>query len=243
MFTNEVIATFNELELLLYKYIMQNKEKVVYMRIRDLADEAHVSTSTIMRFCRKLDCEGFSEFKVKLKLLFDEKSTPKIKSGQHVLTEFFERTQNENFILKLEEAAGAISKAEHVFFIGIGSSGILAEYGARYLSSLGKFSTYLKDWYMPVHADLHNSITVALSVSGESEFTTSHVHKLKEKGSMILSITNNAQSMIAKMSDKNVSYYVTEEFFDTANITTQIPVVYILEEMARIVYERGRMND
>lgn len=73
MFTNEVITTFNDLEMLLYKYIMENREKVVYMRIRDLADEAHVSTSTIMRFCRKLNCEGFSEFKVKLKLLIDEK--------------------------------------------------------------------------------------------------------------------------------------------------------------------------
>lgn len=88
MFTNEVITTFNELEMLLYKYIMKNKEKVVYMRIRDLADEAHVSTSTIMRFCRKLHCEGFSEFKVKLKLLIDIKPTPAIKSNEYVLAEF-----------------------------------------------------------------------------------------------------------------------------------------------------------
>jgi DNA-binding MurR/RpiR family transcriptional regulator len=80
LFTNEVIATFNELEMLLYNYITQNKEKVVYMRIRDLADETHVSTSTIMRFCRKLHCEGFSEFKVRLKLLIDEKKEPTIKS-------------------------------------------------------------------------------------------------------------------------------------------------------------------
>ncbi|MGM0904181.1 MAG: MurR/RpiR family transcriptional regulator [Bacillota bacterium] len=243
MFTNEVIATFNELEMLLYKYIMQNKEKVVYMRIRDLADEALVSTSTIMRFCRKLKCEGFSEFKVKLKLLLDEKNTPKVKSGQYVLAEFFERTQNEKFISKLEEAAEAISKANHVFFIGMGSSGILAEYGSRYLSSLGKFSMYLKDWYMPIHADLHNSIAVVLSVSGESEFTISHIHKLKEKGSKILSITNNSQSTIAKLSDKNVSYYVTEEFFDTSNITTQMPVIFILEEIARKVFEMSRQND
>lgn len=46
--------------------------------------------------------------------------------------------------------------------------------------------------------------------------------------------------MIARISDKNVSYYVTEEFFDTSNITTQIPVIFILEEMARRVYEKRR---
>jgi DNA-binding MurR/RpiR family transcriptional regulator len=243
LFTNEVIATFNDLEMLIYKYVMQHKEKVIYMRIRDLADEAHVSTSTIMRFCRKLNCEGFSEFKVKLKLAMDEKRDTPIKSGQHVVAEFLERTQNENFTSKLEDAADAISKANHVYFIGIGSSGTLAEYGARYFSSLGTFSTYLKDWYTPIHANLNNSITIALSVSGENQFTISHIHKLKDKNSKILSITNNGQSTIAKISDKNVSYYVSEEFFETSNITTQIPVVYILEELARRVYEKRRKSE
>lgn len=233
MFTNEVITTFNELEMQLYQYIMQHKEKVVYMRIRDLADETHVSTSTIMRFCRKLDCEGFSEFKTKLKLSLDEQSNTALKSSQHVLAEFFERTQNEKFISRLEEAAEIITEADHVFFIGLGSSGTLAEYGARYFSSLGKFSIYLKDWYTPVHANLTNSITVALSVSGENNFTISHIHQLKEKGSKILSITNNAQSTIAKIADKNISYYVTEEIFGRSNVTTQIPVIFILEEMGR----------
>ncbi len=228
--------------MLIYKYVMQHKEKVIYMRIRDLADEAHVSTSTIMRFCRKLDCQGFSEFKVKLKLSLDEKRDISIKSGQKIVAEFLERTQNENFTSKLEEAADTISKANHVYFIGIGSSGALAEYGARYFSSLGKFSTYLKDWYAPIHANLTNSITIALSVSGENEFTISHIHKLKDKNSKILSVTNNGQSTIAKISDKNISYYVSEEFFETANITTQIPVVYILEELARRVYEKGRIE-
>ncbi|YCI74966.1 MurR/RpiR family transcriptional regulator [Bacillus sp. R1-10] len=240
MFANEVIATFNELEMLLYKYIMKNKEKVVYMRIRDLADEAHVSTSTIMRFCRKLNCEGFSEFKVKLKLLIDEKHEPTIKSSQYVLAEFFERTQNKKFISKLEDTAGIISKTETVIFIGIGSSGTFAEYGARYFSSLGKFSMYIKDWFMPVPADLNNSITIALSVSGENPFTISHIHKLREKGSQILSITNNEQSTIAKLSDINISYYITEESIENMNITTQIPVIFILEETARKMYEISR---
>ncbi|MBO1510213.1 MurR/RpiR family transcriptional regulator [Metabacillus bambusae] len=242
MFTDEVIATFNDLEIILYNYIIKNKAKVIYMRIRDLADETHVSTSTIMRFCRKLNCEGFSEFKVKLKLLIDEKKEPKIKSSQYVLAEFFERTQNEKFTSKLKDVAHTISKTDTVIFIGIGSSGTLAEYGARYFSSLGKFTMYLKDWFMPIHADLNKSITIAISFSGENPFTISHIHKLKERGSKILSITNNAQSTIAKISDINLSYYITEEFVDSSNISTQIPVIFILEETARRVYEISRGN-
>jgi len=65
MFSYNKIQSLNELELSLYNYIMKNSEKVVYMRIRELAKEAHVSTTTILRFCKKLDCEGFTEFKLK----------------------------------------------------------------------------------------------------------------------------------------------------------------------------------
>ena len=67
MFSYNRIQSLNELELSLYNYIMKNSEKVIYMRIREVANEAHVSTTTILRFCKKLDCEGFSEFKIKFK--------------------------------------------------------------------------------------------------------------------------------------------------------------------------------
>ena len=74
MFNYEVIQSLNELELSLYSYIMMNRKKVMYMRIRELADEAHVSTTTILRFCKKLKCEGFSEFKVRFKMYIEEEN-------------------------------------------------------------------------------------------------------------------------------------------------------------------------
>ena len=62
MFDLEAIKSFNDLEFSGYDYVMKNKNTVVYMRIRELADEAHVSTTTVIRFCKKLGCDGFSEF-------------------------------------------------------------------------------------------------------------------------------------------------------------------------------------
>jgi len=238
MFSNDIIASFNELETSLYNYISQNMEKVAYMRIRELADETHVSTATILRFCRKLNCEGFSEFKVKLKMYMEKNKRTIIKSSQHSIVEFFERTLKGDLEEKMKEAAIQINKAENVIFIGIGSSGILAEYGARYFSSLGKLSLYIKDPHFPIHSKLrNNSVTIALSVSGENNFTVNHLNLLKQEGSKIISITNNKLSTIAKISDINIPYYVTEEYIEEANITTQVPVVYILETLAREIYK------
>jgi DNA-binding MurR/RpiR family transcriptional regulator len=161
-----------------------------------------------------------------------------IKSSQHAAVEFFERTLKGDIEEKITEAASLVSKVDNVIFIGIGSSGILAEYGARYFSSLGKFSMYIKDPHFPIHSKFrYNSVTIALSVSGENHFTVTHLNQLKQEGSKIISITNNKLSTIAKISDINIPYYVTEEFFGEANITTQVPVVYILESMAREIYK------
>jgi DNA-binding MurR/RpiR family transcriptional regulator len=244
MFRSEVLATFNDLEYSLYDYVIKNGEKVIYMRIRDLADETHVSTSTILRFCRKLNCEGFTEFKVKLKLYLEKDNDRDIplKSMEHFVSEFIERTLNGNLQPQIHEAAKLIKDADNILFVGIGSSGILAQYGARYFSSLGKFSLYINDPYFPIHSHyLHNSITIALSVSGETDHTIDQVSKLKEEGNKIISITNNKSCTLAQISDRTLCYYVTEERTHLSNvltnITTQLPVIYILEYMAREVYK------
>src|SRR3954447_9009389 len=111
MFSNDIIASFNELETSLYNFICQNRDKVAYMRIRELADETHVSTATILRFCRKLNCEGFSEFKVKLKMHLKENKKTIIKSSQHSVVEFFERTLKGDLSDKISEAASLVTKA------------------------------------------------------------------------------------------------------------------------------------
>ncbi|WP_051317127.1 MurR/RpiR family transcriptional regulator [Ectobacillus panaciterrae] len=130
-----------------------------------------------------------------------------------------------------------LAEAENVLFIGAGSSGILAQYGARYFSSLGKFSLHINDPFFPVNEyPLRNSIAVVLSVSGETPSTIAQVNTLKKEGSKIISITNNRSCTIAKMSDINIPYYVMEEYREHSNITTQLPVIYLLEALARNTY-------
>lgn len=44
LFTPQQIKNLNELELLVYQYIIEHPNTVPFMRIRELAAEAHVST-------------------------------------------------------------------------------------------------------------------------------------------------------------------------------------------------------
>ena len=72
MFTHSAVASLNNLEMMVYNYVIKNRDKVMYMTIRELADAAGVSTTTILRFCRKLNCDGYSEFRVRFKLYLEQ---------------------------------------------------------------------------------------------------------------------------------------------------------------------------
>ena len=75
MFTVDQIKSLNELELSVYHYVMQHQSAIPYMRIRELAAEAHVSTTTVLRFCKKIGCDGYAEFKLRMKQELGQKNT------------------------------------------------------------------------------------------------------------------------------------------------------------------------
>lgn len=62
LFTIEKIQLLNELEMSVYHYVIQHQSAIPYMRIRELAAETHVSSTTILRFCKKLGCDGYAEW-------------------------------------------------------------------------------------------------------------------------------------------------------------------------------------
>ena len=75
MFTYEQIRQMNDLEIMIYNYVISNGEEVAGMTIRELAQQLHVSSTTILRFCAKVGCEGYSEFKYRLRTFLKEKQT------------------------------------------------------------------------------------------------------------------------------------------------------------------------
>ena len=238
MFTSEILRGYNELEMMVYNYIIEHKQEIQYMTIRELAEAVHVSTSTIMRFCKKTGFDGYSEFKVQFKLFLKEEqqkciSVPK-DAGTDELMYFFHMVTSNKYEAAIHEAAQAIGQAKRLIFIGIGTSGILGKYGARYFSNIGKYSQYIEDPYYPIEENLESAIVIALSESGETKQVLKFVERFKRHKAKILSITNGSSCTLARMSDYNLAYYVTRHLIrGEYNITTQVPVVYLLETIGR----------
>mgnify|MGYP005760683641 FL=1 len=207
------------------------------MPIKELAAMAHVSTATILRFCRKCGADRYSEFKIKYREHLEGKRDALKDDGTAELQSFVNQAWSEDFQESIEMAFQYLRKSRCTIFIGVGSSGMLGKYGARYFSNVGRFSLFIDDPWLPVLQDLaENTVTIALSESGLTSQTITIASQLQERGSRLISITNNANSVLARMADCNISYHVAEALVNERNVTTQIPVIYIIETLAKKLY-------
>ncbi|KAA8728184.1 MAG: MurR/RpiR family transcriptional regulator [Ewingella americana] len=235
MFTYKEISTLNELELMVYNTIIKNTDKVMYMTIRELADAAGVSTTTVLRFCKKMNCDGYSEFRIRFKLYLERDEKPPVSFGISEIISYFKSINNSEFDELLDKAAAQIASTRRIIFVGIGTSGALGKYSARFFSNIGKFSTYIDDPYYPINSDMYqDAIAIIFSVSGETEEIIRIASQFSLQNCKIISLTNSESSTLARMADLNISYHMPPILLEGHyNITTQIPVLYIIETIGK----------
>lgn len=244
LFTKEQIQEFSELDYSIFNFVVTNASKISYMTIRELAQEAHVSTASITRFCQKVGCEGYSEFKVKFKMQIE--STKKMSFSNDVtsIETFISRMKDENYEQEIIEVAHCLESAKTLIFMGTGNSGVLANYASRFFSSTGKFALSVENPMFEVNIENpHDTVIVIFSVEGEESNIIENLTKLKARGVRIASITNSRKSTLAKLSDYNLSYYVQREvnknfsFPSKIDVTTQVPVMILIETLAKEVHD------
>lgn len=235
IFSYKNIQELNDTELFIYKYVMGNQDKVQYMTIRELASKTHVSTSSILRFCTKLGCEGYSNFKKELKDYIEKSTIIPPRPDLREILAYFQRANTGVFEEELEKGSKLLRDAKEILFYGLGSSGIIGKYGAKYFSNIGKISWSIDELSFPILNEIsNNTVLFVLSVSGESFIVIEQIIKFKKHNCKILSITNTSNCTISKMSDWNINYNISKQSVSNLHdITSQIPVVFLLESLAR----------
>lgn len=244
MFDEEKIKTLNELEMAVYKYIVQHFEEIDQLTIRELSAACHVSTSTILRCITKLGYRGYSELKYAIcqKKEQDARAFDLFYDATIQVNTFLKKVNNEDYRKFIQPALELILSTRHVAFSGIGTSGILGTYGSRYFANLGINAYSIVDPFLPVPSrGMENTLAIILSVSGETIQMIKQTEDFKRYGAKVLSITNDEKSTIAQMADYNISYYmpvVSGGKEVDLNLTTQVPVITLIELLAHQVYKQ-----
>ena len=248
MFEWNRVEQLNELEMGVYSYVIAHIEQVGRMKIRELAEATNVSTSTILRFCSKMGCEGYSEFRYQLKNMPERDSKEQFQNYAKQSIDFLQNAMSDPELEKrMLQAANMIRSAQNVIFYGLGSSGALCQYGARFFSNVGVYSTFMNDPFYPRPGNYYeNSLLFVLSVSGETKQVVEQICEYKKKNAAIVSITNSDNSTVARLSDLHFSTYMPALRFHSetndVDLTPQIPTLYLLETLGRYLIGDNPQN-
>jgi DNA-binding MurR/RpiR family transcriptional regulator len=141
----EGMGRFSQSENRIADIILNDFEFAVNASIIGLAEKADVSPPTVTRFCRRLGCDSFADFKIQLARTAYVgvrylKPEPKSTNPSDVAQDIITKAQNALFLLHrsldmaaIEKAADLLSKAQMIYAFGSGgnSSMIASEFQNR----------------------------------------------------------------------------------------------------------------
>ena len=210
-FSAEVINSLSPLELELLRYINTHKEDIASMSIHDLAKNTFVSTTTIIRLCKKLNLEGYSHLKYFLrdKVLSTPRedniyaSLPLEKLLAEELSDI-ERTAKGINLDMVQEIAALMHQKMQIHFFAKGLTSIVFDYASRHLLSLSRHVTLYQDThiaYIQAEQLTENDIVFLASLSGETGQVVRVAQIAKARNAKIVTFTAAPASSLAKIGD------------------------------------------
>ena len=237
LFSYEQIKGINPGEFRVYNFVASHLNKAHEMNIRQLAGAVGVSTTTVLRFCEKVGCSGYTELKYRLRQAAAAKNKEESFDFVPAVQYITYCAGDQAFGEKLAQAAVICADADQVILSGDGGSGTLIRYGAYLLNSIGKaaFPAEPGSGTACPGGKTKNAVLI-LSAQGDGEEIVSVMNSFRRAGAALVSITNAEQCLAARISDVNFSCYMPEAYrgFGAGHMdqASQIPVVYLLERLA-----------
>ncbi len=230
-------------------------EFAVGASIIELAERAAVSPPTVTRFCRRLGCQSFSDFKVSLaKTSFvgvrylnpEAKSTEPADVAEDVIT----KAQNALFLMHralepalLEKVADRLARAEMVYAFGSGgnSSMIAGELQNR-LFRLGSRITASNDHNMQLMltaAAGNNDVIIGSSFSGRNQELARCFRLANENGITTIALTQS-DSPVARAAEVVIGIDLPEGDNIFRPTSTRFAYLAVVDVIASLVAYRNR---
>ncbi|UUV19736.1 MurR/RpiR family transcriptional regulator [Fusobacteria bacterium ZRK30] len=255
------IKNLSKTEIKVANYILDNLEEVKTITSSDLAKKIGVGQSTIIKFIKKIDIKGFTEFKISLgEELAKASSTTSYLYGDITLNDSMEdiskklsynsinaiseTLDNLNFH-QLDIAIDYLHKARKIVILGVGASSLVAKDFFYKLSKIGKMAFHDFDPHVQLtHTTTLNKedLVVAISHGGESKEVILGVEKAKEHGATTISITNIGNNPVSNNSDINLYSIAYEDLFRSSAISSRMAQLSLIDILFIGIVQREYQN-
>ncbi len=138
VFSYEQLRNMNPGEFRVYNFIVSHLDAVPDMNIRQIAAGAKVSTTTVLRFCEKSGCSGYTELKYRIRQELNGQ-VPAGRFDTAPAVQYMETSAKDSvFTDKMAQAAKLCADAGQIILSGDRESKPLIRYGAYLFSCAGK---------------------------------------------------------------------------------------------------------
>lgn len=243
--------TFFDSEKKIAKYIINHYDKVVDMTVGELAAASGASEASVSRFCKKVGVKGFHHLKISLAKEMVDSNMNDVEISHRISIDDISHSLQNILANKIEELKQTVSmmneiqlrdvlkiiqNAHRVEFVAIGNTLPVAIDGAFKFTQIGISSSCSQIWEAQMGSIYNlgkNDVVIAISNSGESNGVILALEAAHEVGATTISITNNENSSVAKVSDYHITTATREKLFldgycfSRVSATTVVEILYL----------------
>ena len=238
--------TLTEAEKKLALYIMENPADVIRMTVKEFSEKCSVAPSAVIRLCKDLELDGFSELKIRLAgdmgkesrndglpSLDENDSTEAVfrkvfQSGINTLRDTLEMMDFE----KIHVIAEKMLRSKRVVFFGVGTSSVIATDAQYRFAQLGISASACTDiLFMNVTAiNLGaDDLAIFISHSGRTCATVDAMRNAKKSGAATIAITSFTDSPLYKECDNAVSVFSDEDNYPVEAVSARVAHTCIID--------------
>lgn len=242
---NKHMRDLNDTDLVIWKYIVGNRDKARHISIHELARACAVSSTTIVRFAQKLGFDGFGELKAVLKMEEPARSA----YSDDVLKDlqvFYQKTSGQLVQRNFDSASKLIHEANRVFTFASGyvQSNVVQELKRLFFyDNVFIFEIRGSEEFRSVMQTVtKDDLFIIVSLSGETPTVVEFAQQLKLRDIALISITKLHDNTLASLSTVNL--YVSPATFQLyPATTTNVPYLSMMPYfmLLEIWYVKYRM--
>jgi len=243
---NNIYDNMTDVDKKIANYINENKELITKLSVSELAQNANVSSASIVRFSRKLGYNGFGELKIEIAkdLTLNSKDYSYIVKDSDVginsivnnitnkTIETITNTTKLNELDTIEKSIEEIINAKNVYVFGVGGSALVALDLQQKLLRINKTTITFLDSHtqLMVSSNLDkDDVAIAISYSGKSKEVIKAIENGKSNGAKCISITKYGENDLNKLCDINLFVPNIENKLREGAISSRIAMLTLID--------------
>lgn len=238
-----ILGSLKRTERSIAESVVADPERVITSSISEFARRSEASVGSVIAFCRRLDLEGFADFKI---ALAQELALAGLPAGNaqsngtlfekvfNFHTQSLAETLQINTQANFERVAQTLHQAKKIEFFSIGLSYPVAYTANCKLLLLGMATSAQYDSHMQmVSATQLNSSDVAfgISCSGTTQETVQCLEVAKARGATTICLTNAMKSPITAHSDMALYAAPSEIKYFQAPLASRITQLAVIDAL------------